>query len=109
MSNVSDAVDGLVEAILERDEYNRYQGILQKLKRYPELKEKVDEFRLRNFELQNSDMDRYRLMEETDRSEKEYAKLRSDPMVNRFLSEELAFCKMMQGVFGEIMQAIDFE
>lgn len=109
MSEIDNALDNLIEAIRESDEYNNYQALLDKLGRYPELKQKVDEFRERNFELQQSDIDAEQLMAETDRFEREYEKFRSDPLVHRFLASELAFCRMMQGIFEEIMESIHFD
>ncbi len=109
MSRIDDAVDNLINVIRESNEFNKYHGMLEKINRYPDLKKRVDEFRLKNFELQNSDMDRFWLAQETDRFDREYEKLRSDPLVHGFLAEELALCRLMQDVFGRIVEAIEFE
>jgi hypothetical protein len=41
--------------------------------------------------------------------EKEYEDFRDNPLVADFLEAELAFCRMMQRHYGEVMRAIDFE
>ena len=41
--------------------------------------------------------------------EKEYEDFRDNPLVADFLEAELAFCRMMQDHYAEVMKAIDFE
>lgn len=109
MSDINSALDNLIEAMLESSEYNNFQTNLDRIRRYPEIKQRVDEFRMRNFELQQSDIDPGQLMAETDRFQWDYDKLRSDPMVHDFLASELAFCRMMQLIFDRIMDNVDFD
>lgn len=106
---VEEALDTLIDAILETDEFEKYQDAKSELSRDPNLKLQVDEFRRRNFDLQQSNLDSKRLMEEIDRFEKEYETFRANPVVHRFLSSELAFTRLMQHVYGSIMENIDFE
>ena len=56
---------------------------------YPDLKKQIDEFRYRNFKLQN-ETDADRLFDETDRFEREYEEFRKNPIVSDFLAAELA-------------------
>ncbi len=109
MSRIDEAIDNLIDAIRESEEFNKYHGVLDKINRYPDLKKKVDDFRMRNLEFQNKNIDRFELARETDRFEREYEKFRSDPLVHSFLAEELAMCRLMQKVFYEIVEAIEFE
>jgi len=109
MSRIDDAVENLIYAIRDSEEFSKYHGMLEQINRYPDLKKRIDDLRRRNFALQNSDMDGYQLARETDRLEREYETFRSDPLVHGFLSEELAFCRLMQGVLGKIVEAIEFE
>ena len=77
---------------------------------YPDLKKQIDEFRYRNFKLQN-ETDADRLFDETDRFEREYEEFRKNPIVSDFLAAELAFCRMyqeIQSVLGEAF-AKDFD
>lgn len=86
-----------VKAIRETETYKRYQIQLEKLKEDPELLAQVNEYRRRNYELQNtSQIDE--LFDKMYSFEKEYEKFRDNPVVDEFLSAELAFCRMMQEI-----------
>lgn len=104
-----EALDGFIESILECNEYKDYEKSKNELMRYPDLKEKVDEFRQRNYELQTSNLDGNRLMEEMDKFERDYESFRSNPLVYKFLASELAFIKLMQYVYETITDSIEFE
>ena len=88
--------------------YKEYREKLQKLKEYPDCYQKVNEFRQRNYEMQNAtQVDD--LFEKMDAFEQEYEKFRENPLVEEFLQAELAFCRMMQEVDIAIMEKLDFE
>lgn len=106
MSNIDNNVDRLISTIKESAVYKEYQKQLSEVKKNPELKEKIDEFRKRNFELQNSEDIALDKMEEL---EKEYADFREIPLVSDFLAAELAFCRMMQEMNRRIIEAVQFE
>ena len=97
-----------VKAIKESDIYKRYSYQLEKIKKYPELFDKVNEFRQRNYEMQNtSQVDE--LFDLMDSFEKEYEKFRENPLVDDFLQAELAFCRLMQEVNMFVTQELDFQ
>lgn len=106
MNQLDEAVEQLIEVIRASEDYQEYRRQLEKVKQYPELKEKIDEFRRRNFELQCSPDYAFDKMEQF---ELEYRELRDDPLVSDFLAAELAFCRLMQHVSGRIVEAVDFE
>ncbi len=62
---------------------------------HPALKRQVDDFRRRNFEMQQS-MDSDALFDAVDNFEKEYEEFRQNPLVSRFLAAELAYCRLYQ-------------
>lgn len=96
------------EIIKATDIYKEYYFQKEKIKQQPELFEKVNEFRQRNFDLQNeSDSDE--LFERTEAFAKEYEKFRENPMVEDFLQAELALCRMMQKIYVYLTTEIDFE
>lgn len=109
MQELDKALDNLIDAILATNEFEEYQQRKKNLLRQPELKDQVDEFRNRNYQLQISGMDSHQLMEAADRFEREYEEFRSNPDVNEFLSAELALIRIMQHVYSEIMDNLDFE
>lgn len=100
------AVDTLITAILGCEEYLAYRAELDRVLQIPNLKDQIDEYRRRNYELQHrTDID----FDKLDRFEKEYENFRSDPAVSDFLAAELAFCKRMQEIETRVTAEIDFQ
>ena len=97
-----------VQSIKETETYQRYSAHLAKIKSEPELFDKVNEYRWRNYELQNtSQVDQ--LFDRMDAFEKEYEEFRENPLVDDFLDAELAFCRMMQDINVFITEELEFE
>lgn len=97
-----------VNSIRETETYKKYRIQLEKLKEDPELLAQVNEYRRRNYELQNtSQIDE--LFDKMYSFEKEYEKFRDNPIVDEFLSAELAFCRMMQEIEIVITNELKFE
>lgn len=84
-------------------EYKKQEIILDK---DPELKARVDQFRARNFQMQN-DSNRDDLFEVAEQLARESAELRKIPEVNAYLDAELALCKMMQKICRSLTEGID--
>lgn len=108
-SIVTAATENFVQEIMKTDIYKEYDFQKKKLKEQPELFEKVREFRQKNFAMQTADEQGDELLDKLDAFEREAEKLREDPLVDNFLSAELAFCRMMQEVNVRIMAGLDFE
>lgn len=106
MRNMEHAVQGFVDAIKATEEYRDYTCEKNKVKQFPELKQKIDEYRHRNYELQNNSDTAFETIEQF---EKEYADLLEIPMVEDFLAAELAFCRLMQEVNLKVTESLDFE
>lgn len=108
MSELDCAVNKLIAAIKDTREYQVYEREKEKVKRFPDLKAQIDEFRVRNYKLQSmtNDDELFHKMEEFER---EYEKFREDPLVSDFLAAELDFCRMMQKVNIEVTAALDFD
>ncbi len=106
MRNMEDAVQGFISAIKDSEEYRDYTREKEKVKQFPELKEQIDEYRRRNYEMQNSDDTVFENIEEVER---EYADLWEKPLAADFLAAELAFCRMMQEVNLRVTESLDFE
>lgn len=107
-SEVKEAIRQFADKIMESDTYKEYLYQREKIKKQPELYDKVNEFRQRNFELQNG-TDEEDLFDRMEEFEKEYEKFRENPLVDDFLRAELSFCRMMQEVDLLLAEAIDFE
>lgn len=108
MAEIDIAVENLISVIRDTDKYRRYQTEKEKVNRFPELKEQINIFRKRNFELQNmsSNEDLFYKMEAFDR---EYEQFLENPIVADFLAAELDLCRMMQDVAARVTDALDFE
>lgn len=100
------SLQAYIEKLLKSKEYQKYVEQRERVKQYPDLKKQIDEFRRRNYEMQNSED---LVFEKIEFFEKEYEDFRDNPLVADFLEAELAFCRMMQRHYGEVMRAIDFE
>lgn len=93
-----------IEKLAEMEVCKEFARQKQQIKRFPELKEKIDAFRQENFRLQ-TETDSDTLFDEIDRFEQEYAEFRKNPIVNDFLAAELAFIRMIQEVNEQISSA----
>ena len=106
MENLTEAVQQFTQSIRLTEIYQDYAREKNRAKQFPELKERIDEFRRRSYEIQNhSDV----CTEEMEQFEKEYEELLDQPIAADFLAAELAFCRMMQEVNLKITESLDFE
>ena len=105
---VQTALEQLAQAIKDSDIYREYRRQSEKVDNTGDMREKIDEYRVRNFELQNS-VQTEDLLDKLDAFEREYEKFREDPLVEEFLDAELAFCRMMQEIDVKLAEAMDFE
>ena len=103
MDEITERVYALTEAMKENRDYQRYLFLEAELQKNRELKKQVDEFRLRNYYLQESDVDLYEAVDEVDR---EFQELQKIPVVNAYLDAELSVCKMIQRVLETISQEL---
>ena len=105
---VQKPLEQLAQAIKDSDIYREYRRQSEKVDNTGDMREKIDEYRVRNFELQNS-VQTEDLLDKLDAFEREYEKFREDPLVEEFLDAELAFCRMMQEIDVKLAEAMDFE
>lgn len=106
MDQVQEVTEELAAAILKSLEYVRYQEARKEIARYPMLKKRADEFRKRNYDLQNSNAD---IFGEADSLRQEYAYITQNAIVWEYLDAESAFCRVMQRVNWKLMEGLDFE
>ena len=105
---VQEALEPLAQAVKESEVYREYRRQSERVDNAGDMREKIDEYRVRNFELQNS-VQTEDLLDKLDDFEREYEKFREDPLVEEFLDAELAFCRMMQEIDVKLAEAMDFE
>lgn len=106
MSRVQEATKELKSEIVKSAEYLRYQDARKQIARYPMLKKKADEFRKRNYDLQNSGAD---IFAEADNLRQEYAYITQNAIAWEYLDAESAFCRVMQQVNWNLMQDLEFD
>ena len=107
-NHMRSAVMAFVQKVKQSEIYREYCSQLSRIKEQPELYQKVNEFRIKNFEIQNSEPSET-MMERMEDLEQEYAWLRENVLVEDFLQAELAFCRMMQEVDALIVRELDFQ
>lgn len=105
---VQEALEQLAQVVKESEVYREYRRQSERVDNAGDMREKIDEYRVRNFELQNS-VQTEDLLDKLDDFEREYEKFREDPLVEEFLDAELAFCRMMQEIDVKLAEAMDFE
>lgn len=108
MQAVENALQSLIGEIKNTDVYKNYRERLSVVEAEPGLMERINEFRIKNYELQNSDV-QDDLFEAIDRLDREYEQLRENPHVSSFLEAELSLCRMIQQVNLKIAEGIDFD
>lgn len=106
MEKSINAIEAYVGVLKESREYQEYTRALAAVKAVPGLLEQVNEFRKSNFILQNSEKTTFDHIEDF---ELKYAEFRQNPLVEDFLTAELAFCRMMQYNNSLILEALHFE
>ena len=105
---ILEAARRFADQIMTSDTYKEYLYQLEKIKKQQALYEKVNEFRQRNFDLQNAS-ESEDLFERLEAFEEEYERFWENPIVDDFLSAELAVCRMMQDLYGVLAEQLDFE
>lgn len=100
------AVENMIAALRESKVYRTYQEALAAVKQQPELKREIDEYRKKNYLMQNSgDM----AFESIEQFEREYSDFRENPLVAEFLAAELALCRTVQQINLHVTDKLDFE
>lgn len=105
---IFDSIKTFVDALKETRVYQEYQLQKEKVKRFPELKSRIDEYRIRNYQLQNQEQSD-NLMEELENLQREFADVLDTPLGSDFLQAELDFCRMMQNIYVYITDEMNFE
>lgn len=106
MYEIEKELEILVDAVLRSEIYREYLRQKENVKSKPGLKEQVDDFRQRNYELQQSWENGFDKMDEL---EKQFEELLDNPDVSAFLDAEVAFCRMIQHINSRLVEDIKFE
>ena len=108
MNKVELLTEQMKQAILDSDEYRRYVKLNEELKKRPDLKRAVDEFRKQNFYYQYSD-DVDDAIGKSEELAKNFAATRSIKLVNDFLVTEMCIDRMIQQICISLVSVMDFD
>lgn len=100
--------DKLIQTILESEVYQNYRKQTEKVARMPELKNQINEYRTKRFELQRIE-DEAMLFDRMEEFDRQYERFEEDPIVGAFLTAELDFCRAVQEINSAIIEALEFE
>ena len=107
-NTIEENISRLMDSIKESAEYQEFQKQNAILKQNPELKSRVDAFRAENYRVQ-SECDADNLFDVVEQMGRESAELRRHPEVNAYLDAELGLCRMIQRIYMELTDGIDFD
>lgn len=108
MFSVLEKTNDFIEDIKQSDIYMEYEASLYELKKYPEWKEKTDVFRKQLFEAQQA-INGPVSFADVESLENRYEEVLVCPEIARFLNAELALCRLLQRIQGNMIAALDFE
>ncbi len=106
--NVDIYTKALIRVIQDSREYRDFCAAKRKLDKMPELKKQIHEYRMQTYRLQNFS-DEESLYDNVQEFNTQYAQFRKNPLVNAYLSSELAVCRMIQKISANIVDAVDLE
>lgn len=110
MLELQEQLDDFIVNLKETEVYREFEEQKRRLCEQPELKQRVDDFRRRNYEIQTRAYEE-NIFDEVERFQRETEHLRDIPVVHDFLAAELALCRMIQKVTATIVEAVseDFD
>jgi cell fate (sporulation/competence/biofilm development) regulator YlbF (YheA/YmcA/DUF963 family) len=104
---VENSLKTLIDTIRNSEVYCNYRAAHQKVAEQPELLEQINNFRRKNFIMQQT-LAGDELLERSDDLAREYAGFRENPLVDQYLSAELSFCRMKQGMDDLLLKELEF-
>ena len=97
-----------VEKIKTTDIYLNYLEQVKKIQKYPDLLSQINEYRNESFMLQNK-YEGEELYDRTEELSQRYEKFLEIPVVDDFMSAELALVRTMQDINMYIVEGLDFQ
>ena len=105
MDQVREYMDNLLKALEESELFRVYENSRKELMQHPQYAQQMNEFRKKNYLLQASP--HVLTKEEQGEMFAERAKLRSNPLIARYLDSELDLCRTLQRICLEIINLAD--
>ena len=95
----------LSAALRGSEAYKAFREVSRKVSEEPQLRQRLDEFRKKNYLLQNA----YDLFDDVQNLEREYEDMRKNPVIQEYLAAELQICRIIQRCADEILTSVDME
>lgn len=99
------SIDAFVDLVQSCAEYQEYEKQKKIIEDYPELKEEINEFRVRNFAIQTME-NAEEIYDAVDSFERDFAHFWEDSRVADFLNAEMAYCKLIQEIDDKMKRTI---
>ena len=106
MDSVKEKAEELIQALEQSEDFIRYRNLENQLKEMPELRQKINEYRRKVYEMQTSGRDLY---DETDYVLNEHSPLLRNEIAADYLDAESAVCRMVQRVMNAINREVHVE
>lgn len=98
----------LIQVIHDSDAYKEYKAVREKVSGNPELKNMINQYRMKCYQLQNSG-EVESLYERTQAFDQEYEELLKNPLVDEYLRCELAICRMLQQIASRVVESVELD
>lgn len=107
MTDLSNLAQNVINIIRSTPEYEKYASALEEIKKDPDLYRRVNELRLKNFELQQEDNED--MMDLMDALTNEYEDVINLESVNRFMEAEAGLCRLFQEFNYLVTNGLEFD
>lgn len=107
MTDLTGVANSVIDTLKSTKEYREYSELLKKLKQNPALFSRVNEFREKNFTLQQSDSED--LFDRMDALTNEYEDVINIEMVTDFIKAEAEFCRLVQKFTSFVTNGLEFD
>lgn len=108
MDKVAKYTKELAAAICDSQPYAEFEAVKEEIRQNPDLREQVNQFRRKNYELQNS-KDEIEWFEAVEQFERENEEFRKNPLVAEYLRKELEMCRILQRINKAIVGAVNLD
>lgn len=98
----------LSAALRGSEAYKAFREVSRKVSEEPQLRQRLDEFRKKNYLLQNGS-NAYDLFDDVQNLEREYEDMQKNPVIQEYLAAELQICRIIQRCADEILTSVDME
>ncbi len=104
---VENSVQNLIRALNGTTEYNQYHNLLERIKKQPELYERVADFRRRSLWIRTAeDIDR---IHEVNNLQNQFKDLQNNGLTNEFMIAESQYCHLVQDIQQKLLEGADIE